>query len=264
MTTGPLLHPFRPIRRRHLWLLGQVATIQHRLLDQSTSLGLLWSLLHPLIMLLVLYTFFSQRIGSGVEHYGIYLLIGLVQFTHFSKATASGMRVVYRMRNLATNVIFPKDVLVYSAMLADLPEFAISLAATVIIALVTGVEPSWAMLMLPAIVLMQVLTVTWMSLLLAVLYVFVRDLDHIFEVGMRLLFFITPIIYHLDMLSPRLRTIALLNPMAHLIGFTRTIVLDGQLPPMGSMVVMLAINVVMAYVALVVFRQAEPALVERL
>lgn len=259
-----LWRPFRPIQRRHVALIRQVATIQHGLLDQSTSLGFLWSFLHPLVMLLVLYAFFSQRIGADVRHYGIYLLIGLVQFTHFSKATASGMRVLYRMRNLATNVIFPKDVLVYSSQLADLPEFVISLTATVLIAAATGVEPSLAMLLLPLVVVIQVLTVVWISLLLSALYVFVRDLDHIFEVAMRLLFFVTPIIYHLDMLSPRLRAVAQLNPMTHLIGFSRSLVLDGAVPPAGALAAFLGVNLVMGWVAIVIFRRVEPALVERL
>jgi ABC-type polysaccharide/polyol phosphate export permease len=103
-----------------------------------------------------------------------------------------------------------------------------------------------------------------MALLLSSLYVVVRDLDHIFEVGMRLMFFVTPIIYHLDMLSPRLRAIALLNPMAHLIGFARTIVLDGRVPPLAELGAFAAFNIVMAYGAIILFRRVEPALVERL
>ena len=98
--------PFRPIRRRHLALLGQVARIQHGLQDQSTFLGYLWSFLHPLITLLVLYAIFSQRIGEGIPHYAIYLLIGLVQFAHFSKSTTTAMRVLHRMRGLATSVMW--------------------------------------------------------------------------------------------------------------------------------------------------------------
>lgn len=264
MNLDPLRHPFRPLRRRHLGLLKQVSTIQHRLLDQSTSLGFLWSFLHPVVMLGVLYAFFSRRVGEGIEHYAIYLLIGLVHFTHFSKSTASGMRVLYRLRSVVTNVIFPKDLLVYSSLLADLPEFVISLAATVAMAMIAGATPSWALLMLPVIVLLQLLCVLWMSLLLSALYVIVRDLDHIFEVGMRMLFFVTPIIYHLDMLSPALRTVALLNPVAHVLGYSRSIILDGVVPPMSSLLGFFLLNLTLSYLALALFRAAEPALVERL
>lgn len=259
-----LLGPFRPLRRRHLALLRQVATIQHGLRDQSTFLGYLWSFLHPLITLLVLYAFFRQRLGTGIPHYAVYLLIGLVQFTHFSKSTASAMRVLQRMQSLATSVIFPKDVLIYSSILADAPEFIISLFTTVLIAIATGVPASWLLLALPLVILLQLLLVLWLSLALSMLYVFVRDLDHIYEVGVRLLFFITPIIYSVGALAPTPRRIALLNPLAHLIGYSRNLILDGRLPAPGLLLVFLLLNVALFYAALALFRRAELALVERL
>jgi lipopolysaccharide transport system permease protein len=261
---GDALRPFRAIRRRHLALMGQVARIQHSLLDQTTVLGYLWIFLHPLAMLLVLYLFFSGRVGQGIPHYGIYLLIGLIQFTHFSKSTASAMRVLYRMRSLATNVIFPKDVLVYSSLLSDAPEFLISMGVTVVIALLAGVPASWALLALPLVIGLQLLMVLWVSLLLAVTYVFVHDLDHVYEVALRLLFFVTPIIYSLSILSPPAQRVALLNPLTHVIGFSRTLILEGRLPPAPALLGFLALNVVLAYGALVVFRRAEPALIEQL
>lgn len=264
MTSVPLLHPLRPIRRRHLALLRQVASIQHSLADQSTGLGYLWSFLHPLMMLAVLWAFFSQRVGQSVPHYPVYLLIGLVQFTHFSKTTSSAMRVLHRMRNLAVNVIFPKDVLVYSALLADLPEFVISMTLTAVLAVISGVPPSWALLAVPLVMLLQLTLVLWWSLVLSMMFVFVRDLDHLFEVGMRILFFITPVFFGLDMLSPGVRRFALLNPLAHVIGYTRTVVLEGRLPPLEQVLAFAAVNLALGYVALIVFRRAEPALLERL
>ena len=264
MTSGLLLRPFRPIRRRHIALLGQVARIQHGLRDQSTSLGFLWSFLHPLVLLVVLYAFFSRRVGQGIAYYPIFLLIGLVQFTHFSKSTASAMRILNRMRSLATNVIFPKDVLVYSSLLSDLPEFLISLSATLLIALISGVPASWALMALPVIVVLQMLLVLWMSLLLSVMYVFVRDLDHIFEVGMRLMFFVTPIIYSIDSLTPNLRRVALINPMAHLVEYTRAIILEGRVPPVEQLLGFLIVSLVLVYASVMIFRRAEPAMVEQL
>lgn len=264
MTSGPLFHPFRPIRRRHVALMGQVARIQHSLLDQTTVLGYLWIFLHPLVMLLVLYAFFSRRVGEGIPHYAIYLLIGLVQFTHFSKSTASAMRVLYRMRSLATNVIFPKDVLVYSSLLSDAPEFLISMVATVVIAGLTGVPLSWALLALPLVIVLQLLLVLWVSLLLAVLYVFVHDLDNVYEVALRLLFFVTPIIYSPSILSPTARRIALLNPLTHVIGYSRSLILDGHLPPLAAILGFLSLNLLLAYGAVVIFRWTEPALMEQL
>jgi ABC-type polysaccharide/polyol phosphate export permease len=106
--------------------------------------------------------------------------------------------------------------------------------------------------------------VLWVSLLLAVMYVFVHDLDHVYEVALRLLFFVTPIIYSLSILSPPAQRVALLNPLTHVIGFSRTLILEGRLPPAPALLGFLALNVVLAYGALVVFRRAEPALIEQL
>ncbi len=259
-----MLNPFRPIRRRHLVLMRQVASIQHKLLDQSTWLGFLWSFLSPLLMLLVLWAFFSQRVGAGIPHYPVFLLLGIVQFTHFSKSLGSGMRALHMMRSLATSVIFPKEVLVYSALLADLPEFLISMGLAVVIALASGVPASWSLLALPLALVIQVLLVTWMSLLLSMLFVVVRDLEHIYEVGMRLLFFATPVMYSLDILSPRMRMIAQVNPLTHAIGITRSLVLDGQLPSVPLLAGFLVLNIVLVYAAILLFRRAELSILERL
>jgi len=264
MSIDVLLHPFRPIRARHLTLMRQVASIQHGLLDQSTALGYLWSLLHPLLLLAVLYIFFSRRVGEGIEHYAIFLLIGLVQFTHFSKATSSGMRVLTRMRGLVTSVIFPKDVLVYSALLAVVPEFLISMGAVIVLALLSGVPPTWTLLLVPVVIVLQLLLVLWTTLFLAILYAFVRDLDHLYDVGMRLLFFATPIIYTLDFLPAGARRLALLNPLAHVMGYARALILGGQGPRGGQLVAFFLLNLLLCYAGIAVFRRAEPALVERM
>lgn len=264
MPTPPLLHPLQPFRRRHVALLRQLAAIQHRVLDQSTALGFLWSFLNPLLMLLVLWTVYRRQVGQGVPYYPVYLLIGLVHFTHFSKSTASAMRSLQRMRNVATNVIFPKELLVYSVLLAALPEFAISMALTMAIGVLSGTPVSAALLALPLVIAMQLLLVLWGSLALSMIHVFVRDLDHLFDVGMRILFFVTPIIYRLDMLSPKLRAIALLNPLAQVIGYSRSLVIDGQLPPIGTLALFVAGHAALVYAAVVTFRRVEPALLERL
>lgn len=264
MSIDVLLHPFRPIRARHLTLMRQVASIQHGLLDQSTALGYLWSLLHPLLMLAVLYVFFSRRVGEDVEHYAIFLLIGLVQFTHFSKATSSGMRVLTRMRGLVTSVIFPKDVLVYSALLAAMPEFLISMGAVMVIALLSGVPATWALLLIPVVIVLQMLLVLWITLFLAILYAFVRDLDHIYDVGMRLLFFATPIIYSLDFLPSGARRVALLNPLAHVMGYARALILGEAGPSSVSLVAFLLLNLLLCYAGIAVFRRTEAAIVEHM
>lgn len=255
---------WNPLSRRHLGLLRELTIAQTKLRDQSSALGFLWSFLHPIVLLGVLYLFFQSRVAENVPNYGAFLLIGIVQFTHFSKSTAAGMQALHRMSRLASNMIFPKEVLVFSSILSDAPEFLISMPIVVAIALLTGVSASAALLLLPVVVLLQLILVLWVTLFLSALYVFVRDLDHIYDVALRILFFGTPIIYDLTFLGPLTRQLALLNPLTHLIGFSRTIILEGRVPPLLHLAGFLLVNGLLLVVALLFFRRAEPALVERL
>jgi ABC-type polysaccharide/polyol phosphate export permease len=148
--------------------------------------------------------------------------------------------------------------------MSDAPEFLVSMGVTIIIALVTGVPATFALLAVPVVIALQFLFVLWVSLLLSVVYVFVRDLDHIYEVAMRLLFFATPIIYSVSILPPATRRVALMNPLAHLIGFSREIIIEGRVPPVASIGAIAALNVALVYLAIVTFRRAEPAVIEQL
>jgi ABC-2 type transport system permease protein len=259
-----LLWPVRAFRRRDFVLLREVARVHHQALDQGTILGYLWSLIHPLVMLLVLYFAFRRRVGTGIPNYAVFLMVGVVQFTQFSKSLNAAMRALQQMRSLVTSVIFPKDILVYSAILVKTPEFVVSMILVTGIGLLTGTPASPALLALPLVILLQILLVAWAGLFLSIGYVFVRDLDHVYEVGMRILFFVTPIIFSLDQLTPWVRQVLQLNPMAHLIGFSRALILEGRLPPLPALGTMLLINLVLLYLAIVLFRRAEPLLTERL
>ncbi len=259
-----LLWPIRAFRRRDLVLLRVVARVQHQALDQGTTLGYLWSLLHPLMLLLVLYFVFRRRVGAGIPHYTVFLLIGVVQFGHFSKSLNAGMRSLRQMRSLANSVIFPKDILVYSAILVKAPEFVISMLLVAGIGILSGTGLSAALLALPLVLLLQLLCVSWLGLLLAMAYAFVRDLDHIYELGMRVLFFVTPIIFSLDQVSPTVRQVLLLNPLASLIEFSRLLILNGTLPPLPVVGLVALVNLGLLYLAMLLFRRSELLVIERL
>lgn len=253
-----------PLRARHLGLLRELAISQTKIRDQHTALGFLWSFMHPLLLLGLLYLVFHGRLGTSIPDYALFTLLGIIHYTHFSKSTAAGMRALVRMRGMAVNAIFPKEILVLSSVLSDAPEFAISLAVGAALALLTGSPATSALLALPLVGLLQITVVLWIALLLAIVHVFVRDIDHIYEVALRILFFATPIFYDLDFLGPVGQRLMMFNPLAHLIGFTRTIVLAGQPPEPGYLLGFMFLNVVLAWIALALFRRVEPVLLERL
>jgi len=252
-------------RRKYFNLLRQLALAQFKLKDQSAVLGFLWSFLHPVILLGILFAMFKYQTGQKIEHYAVYLLIGLVQYTHFANSTTRALTVLYSMKHLTGNAIFPKEVLVLSATMADTIELALSMLICVAVAAVSGIALSWVILLLPLVCLLQFILVSSVSLLLSCLYIFVRDIGHIWGAFLRVLIFITPIFYDRSFLGEGLgRWILLLNPLAYLINFSRTLIIDGKPVNFELAMLLLLVTSVFLLSTFKLFKIYEPVFSEYL
>ena len=208
---------------------------------------------------------FRSQTGQTIEHYAVYLLIGLVQYTHFANSTTRALTVLYSMKHLTGNAIFPKEVLVLSATMADTIELALSMLICVAVAAVSGIALSWVILLLPLVCLLQFILVSSVSLLLSCLYIFVRDIGHIWGAFLRVLIFITPIFYDRSFLGEGLgRWILLLNPLAYLINFSRTLIIDGKPVDFVSAMLLLLVTSVFLLSTFKLFKIYEPVFSEYL
>jgi ABC-type polysaccharide/polyol phosphate export permease len=249
----------------YLNLLRELVVSQFKLRDQSTFLGFLWSFLNPILMLLVLFAFFSRNIGQSIAQYPLYLLLGLVHYTHYANATSAAMVVPASMRPLMRDTVFPKELLVLASVMASSIDFAIAVAVCLAIAFSVGVRPTLALIQLPTVFTLQVLMVTWVSFFLTSLYVYVRDIQHLYQVFLRVLFFVTPIFYSASMVDNGIAgTLLQLNPLTHLVALSRNIVIEGTEPEAGQIVVLVVVNGLMVIAGLVAFRRFESSFAERL
>ncbi len=248
---------------RNLNLLLQLTVSQFKLKDQSTFFGLLWSFLNPLVMVLILFVFFSKRFGSTIEHYGIFLLIGMIQYTHFANATNNSMRSLLAMRQLTKETVFPKALIVMSVTLSNTIDFVIAVLVCVGVAWASGIQPDWHHLWLPVVVGYQFLLVSWVALLVACIYPMARDIDHIYQVFLRAMMFVTPIFYSTSFLGEgAVRYLLMLNPLAQLIEMFRTVLIDGQSPAPEALLASAAINSLLVWVSWRIFRALEPRFAE--
>jgi ABC-type polysaccharide/polyol phosphate export permease len=249
--------------RRYFILLREIAVTRYKLKDQNTLLGFAWSFLHPVIMLGLMFVLFSTRIGKGIDHYAIYLLIGLVQFSHFTSSTNRSMHVLIAMRSLTSDAIFPKELLVIGSVVADVIELFAAMIVCVVFARFSGVDLSWSVFALPYVFLLQLILVLWVSLFLSCLYVFVRDMTYVYQAFTRLLLFATPIFYAPSFLEKGMaQYIVWLNPLTYLVAFSRSLILNGQFFPLRQSIVFFAINLVLLYGSLKMFRKYEPVFAE--
>jgi lipopolysaccharide transport system permease protein len=255
----------RAFDKKYLNLLREIVISEFKLKDQSSFFGFVWSFLNPLLMLIVLFIFFNARIGGGIKHYPIYLLIGLIQYTHFSNATNSAMNVLASMKQLTANTIFPKEILVIGSVLSSSIEFLISMMICLVIAYFSGVRLAWTIVTLPLILLLQLMLVMWVSFLLSGIYVFARDIGHIYQVFLRILFFVTPVFYSVSFLEGAYaKYILYLNPLAQLMDFARAVIIDGTLFSTELFGILLGLNALLVYLGFKWFKKYEPRFAEHL
>lgn len=248
--------PYRGLVREMTWS-------QYAVRDQNSVLGLVWSFLNPLLMMAVLFAYFRLNAGRDIRHYAVFLLLGMIHYTHFSNSTSAAMNVLTSMAQLTRNTILPKEVLVIGSVLATSVEFVASLVVCLGLAFLTGIPVSAALLVLPIIVILQLMFVMWVSFLLSAAHVFVRDLAHVYQVVLRLLFFATPIFYATTFLkSPLAQRLVYLNPLAGLIELSRSSVIDGQMVPVRMFLLLAVVHGVALWVAFRWFKRREPSFAE--
>lgn len=219
---GLLMKISNILARRNRILLRELVVTDFKLRYQGSVLGYLWSLLKPLMLFAILYVVFVKflRFGADVEHFPVYLLLGIVLWTFFSEATGQGMNAIVSRSDLIRKINFPKYILVISGTISALINLLINLAVVLVFALANGVEIRTEALLLPLNILELYIFSLSLAFLLAALYVKYRDISHIWEVIMQGAFYATPIIYPISMVMAQsvvAAKILLLSPVAEAI-----------------------------------------------
>lgn len=211
-------------------LIRELSLTDFKLKYQGSVLGYLWSLAKPLMMFSVLYVVFTQflRIGSSIEKYTLYLLLGIVMWMFFVEITASSLDAIVGKRDLIRKIYFPRIILVISRALTALITFCLNLIVVFVFLFINGVKPNSNFLLFPVIIIEFFILTVGISLILSALYVKFRDLSHIWEVALMALFYGTPILYPLSLVPIRYAKVLMLNPVAQIIQDARYILITKQ------------------------------------
>lgn len=218
------------VYKRYRYLLKQLVVRDFRVKYKSSALGMIWSLLNPLLTMLVYLFVFSTLFKSDVKNFPVYLMSGIVVFSYFSESTNLGMGSIVGNSALITKVYMPKMIYPLSKVLSSSINFCISLVPLFLVMLITGVTIHKSILLLPVAVVFLIVFSFGVSLILATMNVFFRDTQFLWSVLLTLLNFLTPIFYPESIIPAEFLTIYRCNPMNQIISFTRTIIIDGVSP----------------------------------
>ena len=207
--------------RRNRILLRELVITDFKLRYQGSILGYGWSLLKPLFLFAIMYFVFGFLIKLGsIEHFSVYLLLGILLWNFFSEATNQGMASVVGRGDLIRKISLPKYIIVLSTTISALINLCLNLVIVAIFMIFNGVELQATIWLFPIYIVEIYLLALGLAFFLSALNVKYRDTSHIWEIIMQAAFYATPIIYTLGIVIEKSETAAkflLLNPMAQAI-----------------------------------------------
>ena len=230
---------------------------------QNTFLGFFWSLLSPLLLTLVLYFVFRHLWGRE-QNFVINLLVGIMAWQFFNTGTSSGLRSIIGNSGLVTRVYIPRQILVLSNVLSTFINSLFTFIVLVlIIFVILGHLPVTAPLFLP-IHIIFFFFIYGAGLLLSSLYVYFRDLQQIWQVLTRVLFFASPIFYPITIVPASIMPYYQLNPVTQFIIMYRDVMVAGDLPSLFSIAVVVGFAIAAYLVGSLVFSKLQRRFAEEL
>ena len=247
------------IMKRYKFLLQQLVLRDFKVKYKRSFLGIIWSLLYPLMMMGVMAIIFSNVFRFSVPgvNYLVYLMTGLVMFNYFSEASNLAMGSVVANFSLINKIYIPKYIFPLAKCLFVGINFLLTLIPLYLVIILTGQGINIYHLLLPYAILCLFMFTLGMSFILSTITVFVRDMFYIYGIVMTIWTYFTPIMYDISILGDKLQNLFKLNPLYQYIDFARTIILYGEIPSLESFIVCLGSSLLVLLIGVVTFRKNQ-------
>ena len=239
-------------------LVEQLTKRDFKLRYRSSVFGFAWSFLNPLSFMLVMSLVFGYIFPSGIQNYPVFLLCGLLPWRFFHVATSQSLQSIVGNGPLVSKVYFPRHLLVLSTTLANLIGTLIEFTILFPLMLIFGVSISPVALLFLPLLAYEFLFVYAVSLALSALFVFYRDLVHLWDVFLSLAIWAVPVVYSLAQVPRAALPFYLLNPIVPIISSFRDVLLYGNLPGTFRLLQLTLSMFVVFAIGLIIFRHYEP------
>ncbi|MGD0034324.1 ABC transporter permease [Paenibacillus illinoisensis] len=220
---------------------------------KGSFLGFFWTLLNPLLMLAVYSMIFKYVVRISLENYTSYLFIGIVAWNLLSQALTSGSTSVIRNAGLIKKIYFPKEILPLSVVIGGIINFVLSLVVLIPVLVISDVKLGWSLLLVPVILLVYSIFTLALTTLVSCLNVYFRDLEHIIGVIIMAWFYLTPIVFTVDMIPEDLQSVFSLNPMTTIMSCFHDVFFYNKVPDLISLSVVTGISIVLLIISYAIF-----------
>lgn len=237
---------------------------EFKLRYRNSVLGFLWSLLNPLAMMFILTVVFSTLLKFGTENFPIFLLPALLTWRFFSISTSMSLTSIIGNSPLVTKVYFPRWLLILSSNLANLIGSSLEFVVLLPLLILFGMKITFLILLLPIFLAIEFILIFAISLPLAALNVYYRDIHQVWDIALQAGFFLTPIIYSINLIPDRFVVYYSLNPITRIIGSIRKLIYYNIMPTLFDFVVPIIGAFLLLTVGYYIFRRLEPRFAEEI
>lgn len=238
-------------------LLSELVSRDIKIKYRRSVLGVLWTVLNPLLMMVILSIVFSNIFKFDVENFPLYVLSGQVIFNFYNDATTSSMTSILSNGSLIKKVYVPKYLFVLSRVVSSFINLMASFSALLIMMIVSRVELHWEMILSIIPLTMIVGFSLGIGLVLAALTVRFRDIMHLYTVFTTGLMYLTPVIYPMSILTEAIERIVMLNPLTNYLLMFRDVMFYATLPSFGSIILGLIEMVLALVLGILVFYKKQ-------
>lgn len=239
-----------------------LATSEFKLRNEGSYLGILWYLLNPILLFFLLLVVFSNNLGSKIDNYPIYLLLGIIMFNFFQQITNTSILSMKDHKGIIKSINFPKEVIVGSNLLKSLFSHFFEIILFFIIAGFMGVNPIGFLYYLP-ILFFYCIFIIGCTMILSSLYVYFTDLDNIWQFFSRLLFFGTPIVYSIVGMKKTL-ILNLFNPLYYFITIARDTIIYNKIPETWMVIIAIIYSLITLLIGSIIFNKLKVRFAELL
>ncbi len=243
--------------KQHQFLFEELVRRDFKKKYKGSFLGIGWSLLSPLLQLLVMALVFSQFFGRDTPHYIIYLFCGNLIFTYFSEATKTGMEALISNSKIFTKVNVPKPLFLLAKNSQTFISFCVTLVVFFLFVALDKLPFTWKFLCLLYPLVLLVLFNIGCGLILSSIYVFFRDTFFIYDVVLKLLSYMSAIFYNINNLEQWVQNLFHINPVFLFIKYFRSIVIDSVIPPLWFHALMLFDVVLVLCIGIAIYKKYD-------
>lgn len=243
--------------KKNLFILKTLVGKDFKVKYRRSVLGVVWSVLNPLLMMIVMSAVFSYMFRFNIENFPLYLILGQIMFNLMSDATSGAMQSIIGAASLIQKIRIEKMVFPLEKVIFSLVNFLFSAIAAVAVMIYFRIMPTWDILFLPLCIVYVFAFSAGLGLILSSLAVFFRDVIHLWSVVLTAWTYATPLFYPLELLPDTLQFLIQFNPMYQYITYFRDIMMYGITPTLEQNLICIAMAAISLALGILVFRKTE-------